>query len=175
MQNAALQYGGAQERAMANQQNAYQKGIGWQALGQEGLTKARVAEQGSLSDFYGNQATQTSDLLTSLMQNRLKAEQQQADLSRRALLDQADVVGAGYEAATGAEDTAWKQNQYNQWANQFDYWGQLAGANTQAGVNAATGNAMNAWNIQSNNDFRQQQLDLARDQMYMQTIQGLTQ
>jgi hypothetical protein len=173
MQNAASQYGGAQERYMANQQNVYGQGVGWQATGKEGLTQAQMAEQGNLSSFYGNQAGQTSGLLQSLMQQRLQAEQQQADLQRRALLDQQGAAGAGYTAATEAENQSWQQNQYNQWQNQMGYWGQLGGAKTQAGVSTATGNAINAWGVQSQNDYNQQRLDLAQQEIWMNALSNV--
>jgi hypothetical protein len=168
MQNAASQYGGAQERYMANQQNAYGQGVGWQAAGKLGLTQAQEAQQGNLSNFYGNQATQTSGLFMDLDRQRREALQQQADLTRRALLDQSTAEGAGYNAASDAEYQNWQQNQYNQWANQFQYWNQYGTQNTQPGVSNATSNAIGLWGQQSQNQYNQAQLDLARTNMWVQ-------
>ena len=173
MQNAASQYGGAMERANLNKQNVFGQGVGWQATGREGLTRAQMNEQENLSDFMSNQATGNSNLLQNLEARRREAVQQQADLTRRALLDQGTAEGAGLEKASDTEYQQWLENQKGQFSNMFNWYNQYGTQNTQPGVSNATQNAMGIWGQQSQNQFNQDSLKLERDKLLYQTASDL--
>jgi hypothetical protein len=127
-QTSANMYGGAQERALANQQSAFGTGVNWQAAGKAGLTQAQADAPGNLSNYYSALSGQTSGLLQTLMDQRLGAEQQQADLQRRSILDATQTAGAGLQYATDAQNQAWQYNQLLPYQNLYNYYNQQQAA-----------------------------------------------
>ena len=119
------------------------------AQGQQMLTQAQQSAAGDVSNYYGNQATQGSQFLQSLMQQRLAAEQQQADLQRRSILDVASTVGSGIQAETDASNLNYMNNQVLPYTNYANYFNAMMGnqvdPNGAAGIAGQMYNTNNQW------------------------------
>lgn len=161
--DAANLYGTAQERALANKQSAFETGVGWQATGKEGLTQAKMDASGNLAGYYSTLSTQTSNLLQDLMTQRIDAETKQADLNRRALIDQASMAESAFNAKTQAENDAWLKNQYEQWANWFNYSSSGAGMDTSAAASSVTEGSTEQW-------LAKEKLRIMKQQMWLDMI-----
>jgi hypothetical protein len=119
---------GAQRAGVSNRVGeAALAGANTVAQGQQMLTQAQQAQQGDVSTYYGNQAVQGSSFLQGLMQQRLAAEQQQADLARRSILDVQSTVGAGLEAQTNASNQSYLYNVMYPQQSQTSYLNSLMG------------------------------------------------
>lgn len=119
------------------------------AQGQQMLTQAQQSAAGDVSNYYGAQATQGSQFLQSLMQQRLAAEQQQADLQRRSILDVASTVGSGIQAETDASNLNYMNNQVLPYTNYANYFNAMMGnqvdPNGAAGIAGQMYNTNNQW------------------------------
>jgi hypothetical protein len=139
----------AQERNLAAQQGIATAAGQLRSTGQEALTQAQSGASANMANFYSQLAPQTVNILTMLQQQRLAAEQQQADLRNRSILNAASLMGQGLQNQAQYQDQAWQMNQYNPYQNYMNYYNQYA---TQ---NVNTGDTQNALNNMSNMAYNQ--------------------
>lgn len=145
---------GARERALASQQNIMSNVGQLRATGQEAMTTSQANAAQGMAGLYQNLAPQTTNVLMSLQQQRLSAEQQQADLRNKAILNASSLAGQGLQNTANYQDYAWQQNQlnpYNNWMNYNSMYG------TQDVMSGQTQNAMNNAANMAYNQYAQNQ------------------
>lgn len=154
-QAASGMYGGAMERQLSNTQGAIQQAGQMRVLGQQGLTEAQSGAAQNMANYYNNLAPQTANMLSSLQQQRMGAEMTQANLSRQAILDAANIMGQGLQTGAQYQDQAWQQNNLAPYQNQMNYYNSMVNgggglAANQGQMNAALSMQNSAYNNYAN-------------------------
>ena len=136
---------GAQRAGVYNRMGeAAMTGAQTTATGQQMLTQAQQNASGDVANYYAGLAPQSANILSGLMQQRLNAEQQQADLARRSILDVASTVGQGLSTASQYQDQSYYYNQLMPYQNATNFYNAMMGVGGQS--SDLTNTAMNMYN-----------------------------